>query len=318
MAAQTPPYVLQNGSHTAALFRQAFASLFGKTQPGTLTSSAGGVVNTSDLAVTAQASPNMTVNVAGGSCWIPQTQAANGGLYFGLNDATVVVSISASNATNPRVDLVCATVNDAAYSGSTNNWTIQAITGTATAGATLSNLTGAPAIPAASIPLAYILVPAASTSVTSGNIADVRTFLGMPNANRGNPAARMYQTASTSVPGGGTYSQITSLAADFTLGGFTFASNALTVPVAGKYLATATVNTLQTTGVIGSSIYVNGIAARTVIQAANTTAAWATTTDLISLNANDVVSLYAYSTSSTTTNIYSSQGCWLSLELVSR
>jgi hypothetical protein len=239
MAAQTPPYVQQNGSHTAALFRQAFASLFGATQPGTLASTAGGVVNTTDLAVTAQASPNMTVNVAGGSCWIPQTQAANGGLYFGLNDATVVVAIAASNATNPRVDLICATVNDAAYSGSTNNWTLQAITGTPTAGANLTNKNGAGALPAASIPLAYVLVPATSTQVVTGNIQDARTFMGMPNANRSNPSGRMYASSSTAVNNTVT---LISTVQDYVRGGVTFSSNALTVATTGIYQINAQVS----------------------------------------------------------------------------
>lgn len=233
MAAQTPPYAQQNGSHTAALFRQAFASTFGVAQPGTLGSSAGGVTNTTDLAVTAQASPNMTVNVAGGTCWIPQTSAANGGLYFGLNDATVVVTIAAANATNPRVDLICATVNDAAYSGSTNNWVIQAITGTPTAGATLTNLNGAGALPSSSIPLGYVLVPAAATTVTSANISDVRTFTTTPNSLRGNPAGRMVSTGAQSAAA--SYAQIGSFSAQYLKGGMTSTATTMTVPEAGVY-----------------------------------------------------------------------------------
>ena len=257
MAAQNPPYAQQNGSHTAALFRQAFASTFGVAQPGTLGSSAGGVTNATDLAVTAQASPNMTVNVAGGTCWIPQTSAANGGLYFGLNDATVVVTIAAANATNPRVDLICATVNDAAYSGSTNNWVIQAITGTPTAGATLANLNGAGALPSSSIPLGRVLVPAAATTVTSGNISDARTFTTISNSTRGNPAGRIYATGTTSCANA-TLTNMALAGQSYMKGGMTQVGNTLVVPVTGIYAISAANTFIAASGYSQISLLING------------------------------------------------------------
>ena len=177
MSEQNPPLALQNAAHSAQLLRQMVAALFGATQPGTLAAGAGGVVNAGDLAVTQNGTPNMSVNVAGGSAFIPQTRAANSGLVYGLNDATVNKAIATADATNPRVDLVCAVVNDTAYTGSLNTWALTVVTGTPTAGATLSNLNGAGALPAAAIPLAYVLVPASSSSVVTANIADVRTFV---------------------------------------------------------------------------------------------------------------------------------------------
>ena len=177
MSEQNPPLALQNAAHSSQLFRQMVAALFGSTQPGTLNATAGGVVNTGDLAVTQNGTPNMSVNVAGGTAFIPQTRAANEGLVFGLNDATVNKAIATADPTNPRVDLVCAVVNDAAFSGSLNTWAITVVTGTATAGATLSNLNGAGVLPASAIPLAYVLVPAASSSVVTGNILDERAFM---------------------------------------------------------------------------------------------------------------------------------------------
>jgi len=327
MAAQTPPYAQQNGSHTAALFRQAFTSLFGATQPGTLASTAGGVVNTTDLAVTAQASPNMTVNVAGGSSWIPQTQAANGGLYFGLNDATVVVAIAASSGTNPRVDLICATVNDAAYSGSTNNWTIQAITGTPTAGATLINKNGAGALPVASIPLAYVLVPASSTSVTTGNIQDARTFMGMPNANRSNPAGRMISTTQATLIS--TTVQITGFASVYAKGGVTVASNALTVPVAGVYSVKAG-TTFQTSsgasappsGFYEVFVYKNGAAWKNFRGYITASAALPDYSMIVVeedlLAAGDSLTVYAYSSGTVGTSINSANPSFLAVSLVSQ
>ena len=322
MAAQTPPYAQQNGSHTAALFRQAFASTFGVAQPGTLGSSAGGVTNATDLAVTAQASPNMTVNVAGGTCWIPQTLAANGGLYFGLNDATVVVAIAAANATNPRVDLICATVNDAAYSGSTNNWVIQAITGTPTAGATLANLNGAGALPSSSIPLGRVLVPAAATTVTSANISDVRTFTTTLNSLRGNPAGRLYTTTQQVVAGA--FTQIGALTVDYISGGMTQGTNALVIGTPGKYSLKASTSWQTSGGASPSgnyaiSIYKNGSLWK---QKNDTwTTPYAGSTSLLVDDGlcavGDILTLWAYSSGTAGTSIYPSEPSFLAASLIS-
>src|ERR1035437_3383126 len=100
MAAQSPPFVLQNGSHSAALFREAVSSLIATT---------GGVVGLGDLAAAQHGTPNMSVDVAAGEIWIPGTSAGGGGgdapqgQYFAYNDATVNLAVSASNATNPRI-----------------------------------------------------------------------------------------------------------------------------------------------------------------------------------------------------------------------
>ena len=176
MSEQNPPLALQNGSHSAAELRQMMTALFGDTQPGTLTYAAGGVVGASDLQVTQNGTPNMSINVAGGALFIAQTRAANQGVAFCLNDGTVNKAIATADPTNPRVDLVCAVMNDSAFTGSLNTWAITVVSGTPTSGANLSNLNGAGALPAAALPLAYVLVPAASSSVVTGNISDVRIF----------------------------------------------------------------------------------------------------------------------------------------------
>lgn len=163
MAVQSPPFALQNSSHSAALFRQAAFSAM--TEAGTLAAA--------DLAVTAQSSPNMSVIVAAGRAWIPGTQVANvsGGAwntqaaYFGLNDAPVTVTIAASNATNPRIDVIYAAVNDAAYSGASNNMVIGVVTGTPAGSPTV------PALPNNAIDLAHVAVAANATTIVSGNIS---------------------------------------------------------------------------------------------------------------------------------------------------
>ena len=171
MATQNPPFALQNASHSAALFRQAVASLKGARLPGTYTNGAwpAGVVGAGDLAVSANATPNMSVNVAAGQAWIAGSTAANQGLYYCFNDAPVNLVVAASDPTNPRYDLVAATVLDAAYAGASNEWLLQVITGTA------APSPAAPAVPANSLLLALVTVPAAASSITSGDI-------GFPNS----------------------------------------------------------------------------------------------------------------------------------------
>lgn len=168
MAAESPPFALQNASHSAALFREALSSLI---------LPAGGVVGVGDLLVTQSVTPAMSVSIAAGQVWVPGTSAPPAqGLYYGFNDAPVTLAIAASNATNPRIDRIVATVNDAAYTGVTNNWVLQVITGTPTAGATLVNLSGAGAVPANSLLLSNVLVPNAATTIVTADLADKRLF----------------------------------------------------------------------------------------------------------------------------------------------
>jgi hypothetical protein len=131
--------------------------------------SGAGVFGTNDLAVTAQGTPNMSVNVAPGYGLVAGTLTANQGFYTVFNDATVNLAIAAANATLPRIDIVVATVRDSDYSGANKDAILQVITGTAASSPV------APAVPASSLFLAQIAVGANVTSITSGNITDKRT-----------------------------------------------------------------------------------------------------------------------------------------------
>jgi hypothetical protein len=157
MALRTPPSWLQNGSHTAENDRlTTTGSLWG----------ASGVVRSADLAVTA--GTGMNLNVASGWAAIVGTYQTNMGTYMAYNDATATATITTADPTNPRIDLVCITVNDAAYSGSLNSVAINVVTGTPA---------GSPAVPSTptnSVVLAQIAVGAGVTSITSGNITDKR------------------------------------------------------------------------------------------------------------------------------------------------
>jgi hypothetical protein len=86
-------------------------------------------------------------------------------------------TISAAHATLPRVDQVVLEVLDHAHdaSGSTLART-RVVAGTATAGATLDNRTGAAALPSSALLLAEVHVPAADTTISNSQIRDRRSW----------------------------------------------------------------------------------------------------------------------------------------------
>ena len=115
----------------------------------------------------------MHVAVAAGEALVPQGYSATGGGYLFTNTASATLAVATSDPSNPRVDLVVAQVNDAAYHGASNTEVLEVLTGTPTASATLVNKLGAQTVPTGSIALGYVLVPAGSSSVTGGNIENV-------------------------------------------------------------------------------------------------------------------------------------------------
>ena len=158
MALRTPPSWLQNGSHPAENDRLSMQALYSTT----------GTIGSSSLTVTQSATPGMSVQVASGWAAIVGTTQANMGVYVAYNDAAATAAIATANATNPRIDLICLTVNDAYYTGSTNNVVINVVTGTAASSPTV------PATPANSIALAKVAVAANATSIVNANITDLR------------------------------------------------------------------------------------------------------------------------------------------------
>lgn len=164
MSAINPPAYIQASSHPADSFRRAIqACLRGGYGVETLAT---------DLVVSANGTPNMSVNVAAGRAVIPGTQnTLLQAVYEVLNDAVVNLSIGTAHASLPRNDLVVASVQDAAYSGGTNLWLLQIVPGTAAASP------ADPTVPANSITLARVRVDAAVTSIVSGKITDLRPSL---------------------------------------------------------------------------------------------------------------------------------------------
>ena len=162
MALRTPPSWLQQGSHPAENDRLTQQAIF----------STSGICTTGSLLVSAQASPNMSVQVAAGWAAVIGTLTSTQGVYLSYNDAATNLTVAAADPTNPRIDRVVLTVSDAYYSGLLNQVAFQVVTGTPAASPT------APAVPAMSISLATIAVAAGATSISSGNITDTRVASG--------------------------------------------------------------------------------------------------------------------------------------------
>lgn len=167
MAEKQASYI-QASSHPADTDRLVLEGLLNPS-PAPVSGAAYGVGPTAgDLLVTQKATPNMSVDVAAGHVWIDGTEAATQGAYHGYNDATKNLVVAASDPTNPRKDLVVAKVQDAAYSGATNAWSLAVVTGTPAASP------AEPTVPANAVVLAMVNVAALATTITNANITDRR------------------------------------------------------------------------------------------------------------------------------------------------
>lgn len=160
MALRTPPSWQQNASHPAENDRLTTQGLWRST--GVLNKTIG------DLLVTANGTPNMSVNVAVGWASILGTYTTNMGSYIAYNDAITNLTITTANGSNPRIDLICMTVSDSYYTGALNQVAFQVIAGTP-AGSPV-----APTLPINSISLATVYVGAGATQILAGNITDTR------------------------------------------------------------------------------------------------------------------------------------------------
>ena len=161
MTERTPPLNLQNATtHTAAGDRALLFSLYNGKE---------GLTTTTDLAVTQNGSPNMSVNVAAGRALVLGDDNSDQQLYHVWNDAVVNKTIAAADPTNPRRDLVVAEVRDTLYGGAANDWRLRVVTGTPAASP------ADPATPNNALVLARVAVAAAASSITNANITALAT-----------------------------------------------------------------------------------------------------------------------------------------------
>lgn len=179
MALQSLPFAIQGGSHPAEIARNAFAAAFGvphatHTAGVSVTTAGGGhgVVGAGDMAVTQLGTPAMKVNVAAGAAIVRAGGARVKGVYPTYNDATVEVTIAASDATNPRIDLIILHTPDTNYGDASNVPVFVAVAGTPAASPAVPSLSSYPNC----LVLAQIAVAAGATSIVTANITDKRTY----------------------------------------------------------------------------------------------------------------------------------------------
>jgi hypothetical protein len=192
MAMSATPYVVQNGSHSGALFRQATSAPF----------TSGGVLASTEMLVTAQSTPNMSVSLGAGRVIVPGTSVSppvgqsftTQASYFALNDAPLTLTVAASNPTNARIDAQYAQIQDSFYSGSTNTSVAGIVTGTP------APSPAPPAIPTNSLLVAYIAVGANVTSIVSANITQQVGIAGLLGAYRQFPTLALLQLVTTAPP----------------------------------------------------------------------------------------------------------------------
>lgn len=160
MTVTTKPLWIQAGGETAVQARRLIKAIFGTP----------GIIASTDMAVTAKGTPDMSVNVALGQCVVAGSEATDQGYYVVYNDATINLAISAADSTNGRIDAVYVKVQDSEQSGATDAASIVVVTGTAAATPVAPN---APTV--SHYLLATIAVAANATSITSATITDKRT-----------------------------------------------------------------------------------------------------------------------------------------------
>jgi hypothetical protein len=161
MTIANPPYVLQNRTdHPARSFRRALGGIV-----------TAGVSGQTEMKVSANGTPNMTVIVASGDAYVT-CYNASGGVYHVFNDGTTTATITAAHATLPRRDLVVVRVQDQEQSGSTNTADILVIAGTPNA------VPVDPTLPAGAsyLTIARVAVAASTTAITNSNITDLRSL----------------------------------------------------------------------------------------------------------------------------------------------
>jgi len=162
MAFLAPPAWLENSAaHNAQDYRVVLSSL-----------ARSGVATAGALAVSQKSgTPNMSVDVAAGGVFVKSTRSAAQGTYHAYSDAVINATLSASDATNPRIDRILVQIRDEAQDAALtqNDARILVVEGTPAASPSAPSITVDDYLE-----LAQVTVPASATSIVDANISDVR------------------------------------------------------------------------------------------------------------------------------------------------
>lgn len=137
MTVLNPTAFLQNGGAVTAQIQRlsqvmgtSKALYTGATNYLTQLGGQGGVwPQANAFNVTAQGTPNMTVNVDRGACCILGTEAVDQGNYFLVNDGVLSNLVIPPSNTSARIDSIIAQVLDQSYSGTSNLGQIVVVSG---------------------------------------------------------------------------------------------------------------------------------------------------------------------------------------------
>ena len=173
MAVSNPPAYMDQDTYAAQVDRRWLGYDFLEDSAGvSIRTGFGGIVTTGDLLVSQNGTPNMTVNVAAGTCYIRGTSVSNQGIYRCTASSTTNLAITAAHATLERWDLVVGRIYDNTHDGSGfHKWELEIVTGTP------SGSPSEPSLPASSFKIARVTVPAADTAITDSQITNSALLL---------------------------------------------------------------------------------------------------------------------------------------------
>ena len=153
-----PPIFQQNSAYSARVTRW-LVSMVGSA----------GVVGNGYEVTQRGAGANMSVDVAAGQAFVQGTDQTNQGRYLCVSEQIENLTISASDPSNPRIDLVCIVVKDPNAGGAAGDEAVVEIVE-----GTPSGAPSAPAAPASSLVIAEVAVGAGVTTILNANITDRR------------------------------------------------------------------------------------------------------------------------------------------------
>lgn len=163
------PLWVDGMTFNSVLGRTIGTSMF-YTQAGSNVAPIPGVINNHRSAFVTTALGGMNISVGVGDAIISNATSSLNGPYLVNLASSASLTVPTADPSNPRIDLIVADVYDVGTSAS--YCAIELITGTPAPSPSVPT----PAAGVAYIPLAQIAVAAGTTSITSGNITDVRVY----------------------------------------------------------------------------------------------------------------------------------------------